>query len=184
MGSGSFLDSLRLRALLADRFDVKPIEVEAVVLGEHGDRAVPVFSRATVQGRPLELTSKEKDAIREQLRTLSGRIIEAKGGTAFGPAGATAALVRALASPTPSVVPASIVLAGEYGLQDVALGVPALLGEGRLLQVEAWTLPSDEQAGLRDAGRDLAKYAEDAAVLLGLAVRHTSVDKLTTPRAR
>jgi len=184
LGSGSLLDSLRLRALLADRLGARATEVEAVVLGEHGDRAVPVFSRAMVRSKPVELTAKEKDEVRAELKAVSAKVIEVKGGTAFGPAGATAALMHALLSHTPSVVPASVVLAGEYGLRDVALGVPAVLGQGHLIQVEEWPLRSDEQAGLQDAGHDLAKYAEDAAVLLGLAVRHTTLEKFTAPAAR
>ncbi len=184
LGSGSLLDSLRLRALLADRLGARPTDVEAVVLGEHGDRAVPVFSRTTIRGRPVELASTEKDGLREELKAVSAKLIELKGATAFGPAGATAALLHALLSHTPSVVPASVVLAGEYGLRDVALGVPAVLGQGHLIQVEEWALCSDEQAGLRDAAHDLAKYAEDAAVLLGLAVRHTTLERFTAPRAR
>lgn len=179
LGSGGLLDSMRLRCLLADRFDARPADVEAVVLGEHGDRAVPVFSRITLKGEPIDLTPKEKDGIRESLKAVSGKVIEGKGGTAFGPAGATAALVRALLARTPSVVPASVVLAGEYGMRDIALGVPAVLGQGHVVRVEEWTLPSEEQAGLREAGHDLAEYAEDAAVLLGLAVRHTTLEKLS-----
>ena len=184
LGSGSVLDSMRLRCLLADRFGAKPADVEAVVLGEHGDRAVPVFSRITVHGKPIDLTPKEKDEIREALKAVSGKVIEVKGGTAFGPAGATAALMHALLSHTPSVAPASVVLAGEYGLRDIALGVPAVLGQGHVIKVEDWALRSDEQAALQDAGQDLAKYAEDAALLLGLAVRHTTLEKFTASSAR
>ncbi len=184
VGSGSLLDSMRLRCLIADRFGARPADVEAVVLGEHGDRAVPVFSRITVHGKPIDLAPREKDEIRKGLNAVSAKVIEVKGGTAFGPAGATTALVHALLAHTPSVVPASVVLAGEYGLREVALGVPAVLGQGHVIEVEEWPLRSDEQAGLQEAGHDLVKHSEDAALLLGLAVRHTTLEKFTASSTR
>lgn len=178
VGSGQLLDSARLQCLLADHFGVPLADVEATVLGEHGDRAVPLFSRATVRGRPVELSAMERTEILEQLKGLSAKMIEIKGGTTYGPGGATAALVRALLGKTRTVLPASVVLDGEYGLWDVAMGVPAILGEGRVLGVERWPLPADEEAALLMAGHDLAKFAEDATVLLGLAVRHTSLEHI------
>ena len=181
IGSGTLVDSVRLRVLLADRFRASPAEVDASVLGEHGDRAVPIFSRAKVRGEPLELDPGSKREIIEQLRGLSARVIEGKGGTAFGPAGCTAVLVRSLVSPTPGVVPASVVLRGEYGLRDVAVGVPAVLGQGRLIRVEEWALRSDEQAGLQEAGHDLSRYVEDAAIVLGQAVRHARLEDFAAP---
>ncbi|HEY7587542.1 MAG TPA: lactate/malate dehydrogenase family protein [Thermoplasmata archaeon] len=184
LGSGHLLDSLRLRALLADRLKAKASEVDAIVVGEHGDNTVPIFSRVRVRGSPVKLGPKERDEIREELKAVAAKVIEVKGGTAFGPAGATAILLRALMNPEPSVVPASVVLAGEYGLRDIAVGVPAVLGKGRVMKVEEWPLKPDEQAALQEAGRDLARFAEDAAVLLGLAVRHTTLDKIVPPAAR
>ena len=181
VGSGTLVDSMRLKVLLADRFHANPSEVDAVVLGEHGDRTVPIYSRTRIRGTTVDLTPEEKRQLLEGLRTLSARVIEVKGGTAFGPAGCTTALVRALVSETPGVMPASVVLQGEYGLRDVAVGVPAVLGRGRVLRVEEWPLRSDEQAGLQEAGHDLARFAEDAAVVLGLAIRHTTLERFAAP---
>lgn len=178
IGSGHLLDSVRLRWLLADRYKVKAADVEAIVLGEHGDRAVPVFSRARVQGKPLDLTPKERQEIQEQLRTLSAKVIVTKGGTTFGPAGDTISLVRSIFGQEPTVVPAAAVLDGEYGMRDVAMGVPAVVGQGRILRVESWSLAADEQAALQQAGHDLAEFSQDAETLLGLAVRHTTLDRL------
>ncbi len=184
LGSGALLDSVRLRCILADRFDVKPSQVEALVLGEHGQRAVPLFSRVRVQGLPVDLTTDEKAAILEELRGVSTKIIAGKGGTAYGPSGATASLLHALVSPHPSTAPASVVLHGEYGVHDLALGVPAVVGKGHLLRVEEWPLTPEERQGLDDAAHDLGEFAEDASVLLGLAVRHTTLDRFATPASR
>ena len=184
LGSGAFLDSVRLRCILADRFGVKPSEVEALVLGEHGQRVVPLFSRVRIRGEPADLTPEEKAAILEELRNVSTKIIAGKGGTAYGPAGATASLLHALMSPRPSTAPASVVLHGEYGVQDLALGVPAVVGKGHLLRVEEWPLVPEEQQALQAAAHDLGEFAEDASVLLGLAVRHSTLDRFAPPAGR
>lgn len=162
LGSGALVDSVRLRALIADALGVAPSDVDAVVLGEHGDRAVPVFSRAKVKGKPLRRNPAQEGEIVEALRTLSARVIAAKGSTTFGPAGCTATLVRALFSEEPSVVPASVVLDGEYGLRGVALGVPALVAGGRVVRVEEWPLSREERDALRGAGHDLAPFVAEA----------------------
>ena len=97
---------------------------------------------------------------------MSTRIIAGKGGTAFGPAGATVELVQALIGSRPRVVPCSVVLEGEYGVHGVAIGVPAVLGTGRVLALEEWPLADDEQAAFEEAARDLKAFADDASVLL------------------
>ncbi len=184
LGSGALLDSVRLRCILADRFGVPPTRVEAVVLGEHGERAVPLFSRVKVRGQPVQLTAEDKAAILDDLREVSMKIISGKGGTAYGPAGATASLLHALVSPEASPVPASVVFQGEYGIRDVAMGAPAVIGKGHLHRIEEWPLPPEEQQGLEAAARDLAEHAQDASVLLGLAVHHTSLDKFLSSTTR
>lgn len=177
LGSGALLDSVRLRCILADRFGVPPTRVDAIVLGEHGERAVPLFSRLRVRGQPVELSAEDRAAILGQLREVSMKIITGKGGTAYGPAGATASFLHALVSPEASAVPASVVFQGEYGIRDVAMGAPAVIGKGHLQRIEEWPLPAEELEGLKAAAGDLAEYAKDASVLLGLAVHHTTLDK-------
>jgi len=162
LGSGVLVDSIRLRALIADRLGVAPADVDAFVLGEHGDRAVPVFSRVKVGGKPLRRNAAREREVLEALRGLSAKVIAVKGSTTFGPAGCTAALVRALFSDAPSVVPASVVLDGEYGLRGVALGVPALVANGRIVRVEEWPLSKEERDGLREAGHDLEPFVAEA----------------------
>ncbi|HYR80782.1 hypothetical protein AUG86_04595 [Euryarchaeota archaeon 13_1_20CM_4_64_14] len=171
LGSGTLLDSQRFRVILADHLQVPSVKVSATVLGEHGQRVVPVFSRTKVSGRRPSLSTKDKEEITRRLRDVSARIIEAKGGTAFGPAGATVELIHALIGSRPRVVPCSVVLDGEYGVHDVAIGVPAVLGTGRVLGLEEWPLAEDEQAAFEEAARDLKAFADDAAVLLKVGER-------------
>src|SRR2546422_141735 len=101
LGSGTLLDSQRFRMTLADHLNVPSVKISATVLGEHGERVVPVFSRAKVSGRRPTLSAKDKEEITRRLRDVSTRIIAAKGGTAFGPAGATVELVQALIGSRP-----------------------------------------------------------------------------------
>ena len=171
LGSGTLLDSQRFRVILADHLQVPSVKVSATVLGEHGQRVVPVFSRTKVSGRRPSLSTKDKEEITRRLRDVSARIIESKGGTAFGPAGATVELIHALIGSRPRVVPCSVVLDGEYGVHDVAIGVPAVLGTGRVLGLEEWPLAEDEQAAFEEAARDLKAFADDAAVLLKVGER-------------
>ena len=166
LGSGTLLDSQRFRVILADHLQVPSVKVSAAVLGEHGQRVVPVFSRTKVSGRRPNLSTKDKEEITRRLRDVSTGIIGAKGGTEFGPAGATVELVHALTGSRPRVVPGSVVLDGEYGIHDIAIGVPAVLGTGRVLGLEEWPLAEDEQASFEEAARDLKAFADDAAVLL------------------
>jgi len=174
LGSGTLLDSQRLRMILSDHLGVPSVKISATVLGEHGQRVVPVFSRVKVSGRRPTLSAKDKEEITRQLREVSGRIIAAKGGTAFGPAGATVELVHALIGSRPRVVPCSVVLEGEYGVHGVAIGVPAVLGTGRVLGLEEWPLTDDEHAAFEEAARDLTAFADDAAVLLKVDQRQSA----------
>jgi malate/lactate dehydrogenase len=180
LGSGGLLDSVRFRCLLADRFGVRPSAVEAVVLGEHGERAVPLFSQVRVRGRPVTVSPEDQVKILEELKGISAKVIAGKGGTAFGPAGATQSLLHALMSRTLSTVPASVVLQGEYGIRDIALSVPVVVSQGSFTRVEEWALAPEEQAALQAAAHDLGEFAEDASVVLGLAVRHTTLERVTS----
>ncbi len=171
LGSGALLDSVRLRMILADRLRVEPSEVEAVVLGEHGNRAVPIFSRARIRGKPVSLSLSERTAIERTLREVSGRIIDVKGGTAFGPAGTTIDLIRALIGSRPTTLPASVILRGQYGAKDIAMGAPAVLGNGRVLEVEDWPLSDEERTAMAAAAHDLQGFVDDASVVHDLVPR-------------
>src|SRR2546428_13845673 len=142
-------------------------------MGAPGKHLVLVFSRTKVKGRCPSLSTKDKEEITRRLRDVSTRIIAAKGGTAFGPAGATVELVQALIGSRPRVVPCSVVLEGEYGVHGVAIGVPAVLGTGRVLALEEWPLVADDRAAFEEAARELKAVAADASVLLKVNPRQS-----------
>ncbi len=144
IGFAGRLDSARFRYAIADRFDTTPYNVEASIIGEHGDTQVPVFSKVQVDGRTPEFDAGEREEIRETLKESAMNVIEKKGATEFGPGRGVAHTVEAIAHDTNEVIPSSVVLDGEYGHSDVSIGVPARVGEDGAEVVE-WDLSEREQ---------------------------------------
>jgi malate dehydrogenase len=153
VGFGGRLDSARFRYVLSQRFDTPVQNVEASILGEHGDAQVPVFSKVRVDGRDPEFTADEQEAILEELQESAMDVIERKGATEWGPATGVAHIVEAILRDTGEVVPASIPLDGEYGIDGVGLGVPCRLGSDGVEEVVEWDLTDHEQ-GLLDEAAD------------------------------
>ncbi|MFZ0182822.1 MAG: lactate dehydrogenase, partial [Methanoregula sp.] len=151
IGFGGQLDSARF-ALALQR---KNIEGPAVVLGEHGEYQVPVFSRL-----PNPIDESRRPEILHELRGASMEVIKGKGGTVFGPAYHIVSLIRMFLSDTRDTVPCSAVLEGEYGHSDCSLGVPVRIGRDGIHEIVSWDLDSWEHAGMAQAGafvRDLCR---------------------------
>ncbi|MDN7012237.1 lactate dehydrogenase [Methanoculleus sp. FWC-SCC3] len=151
IGFGGQLDSARFAGFLHEA----GISGPAWVLGEHGDRQVPVFSKT---GRDVD--SREREAILSRMRGASMEVIRGKGGTVFGPAYHIAMLIRAILDDRREVLPCSCVLDGEYGLSGCSLGVPARIGREGILGIEEWELDDWESAKMAEAGafvRDLCR---------------------------
>jgi malate dehydrogenase len=160
IGFGNRLDSARFRYVLAERFDAPVRNVEATILGEHGDAQVPVFSKVRVDGTDPEFTDDEREEILADLQESAMNVIERKGATQWGPATGVAHTVEAVLRDTGEVLPGSIPLAGEYGHDDVALGVPLKLGSDGVEAVVEWDLPAFEREALADAAEKLSgQYA-------------------------
>ncbi|QSG01380.1 Malate/lactate dehydrogenase [Natranaeroarchaeum sulfidigenes] len=157
IGFGGRLDSARFRYVLAERFDTPVENVEASILGEHGDAQVPVFSKVRVDGRDPEFSDDEKGEILDELKESAMNVIEKKGATEWGPATGVGHMVEAVLRDTGEVLPGSIPLAGEYGHEDVALGVPIRLGSNGVEEVVEWDLDSFEREQLGEAADKLAE---------------------------
>jgi malate dehydrogenase len=161
IGFGGRLDSARFRYVLAERFDTGVQNVEATILGEHGDAQVPVFSKVRVDGRDPEFDDDERETILSELQESAMNVIEKKGATEWGPATGVAHMVEAILRDTGTVLPASIKLQGEYGHDDVALGVPVKLGANGVEEVVEWELDAFEREQLGSAADKLSEqYAE------------------------
>jgi len=160
IGFGNRLDSARFRYVLAERFDAPVRNVEATILGEHGDAQVPVFSKVRVNGRDPDFSEAEREEILADLQESAMNVIERKGATQWGPATGVAHMAEAVIRDTGEVLPGSIPLEGEYGHDDAALGVPLKLGSGGVEDVIEWDLSAFERDGLADAAEKLSEQYE------------------------
>lgn len=155
IGFGGRLDSARFRYVLSQRFDAPVRNVEATILGEHGDAQVPVFSKVRIDGRDPEFGDDEKGEILDELTESAMNVIEKKGATQWGPATGVAHTVEAILRDTGEVLPASIPLDGEFGLNGVGLGVPVKLGKDGVDEVVEWELTEFERNQLGEAAEKL-----------------------------
>src|SRR6056297_3779946 len=163
IGFGGRLDSARFRYVLSERFDAPVKNVEATILGEHGDAQAPVFSKVRVDGRDPSFDADEKEQILADLQESAMDVISRKGATQWGPATGVAHTVEAILNDTGEVLPCSVVLDGEYGYEDTALGVPAKLGSDGIEEVVEWDLDDYESELLDEAAEKLSEQYEKIA---------------------
>ncbi len=156
VGFGGRLDSARFRYVLADRFDVPVQNVEATILGEHGEAQAPAFSKVRVDGRDPGFESADREAILSALQESAMDVIERKGATQWGPAQGVAHTVEAILRDTGEVLPCSVVLDGEYGYEETAMGVPAKLGANGIEEVVEWNLDEYERDLMDEAAQKLS----------------------------
>lgn len=160
IGTGTLLDTSRLKQTLSETLKVSPASVEAFVLGEHGDSEVAAFSTVRIGGQTLEqfcAGSVELDqaAIARQVRDAGYDIVKGKGYTSYGVATAIVRICEAVIRDERAVVPVSTLLTGQYGLSDLCLSLPCVLGAGGVERVLAPDLDPDEAVALAASGRVL-----------------------------
>jgi len=149
-----------MRSFLAEALDVSIEQVHAMVLGGHGDTMVPMPRFSTVNGIPItELMPKEKiEAINQRTRDGGAEIVKLlKTGSAYyAPAMSAVEMVEAILTDQKRLVPCSVLLEGEYGLRDLFIGVPVVLGGGGVEKIVALELSAEETAALHKSGKDVA----------------------------
>ncbi|MBN2059180.1 MAG: hypothetical protein JW882_02080, partial [Deltaproteobacteria bacterium] len=147
----SLNDTIRFREMLAEHFQSQPGQVEGIVIGEHGNTQVMLFSTAKLDGRPVIIGEEAKKSIRAEVPRILKRFEELKSGRTSGWTCAVglAQIVRAIARDTGEIIPCSVMLRGEYGLQGLSMGVPVVLGKGGVKEIVEYELAPDEQEGLR-----------------------------------
>jgi len=163
IGFGGRLDSARFRYVLSERFDVPVRNVEATILGEHGDAQVPVFSKVRVDGTDPEFSEDEREGILGDLQESAMDVIERKGATQWGPATGVAHMVEAVLRDTGEVLPGSVKLEGEFGYQDTAFGVPVKLGSNGVEEVVEWDLDGYEAELMDEAAEKLREQYDEIA---------------------
>ncbi|MCB7304509.1 L-lactate dehydrogenase [Bariatricus massiliensis] len=166
IGSGTVLDTARLKYLLGQHLKVDSRSVHAFIIGEHGDSELAVWSSANVSGIDLEHFEeirgmKEEERpwsdIYREVRDSAYEIIERKGATYYGIGIAVARIAECIVRDSRAVLPVSVLLSGEYGLYDLCLSIPAVLGQNGAEQVLEIELDDSEKMQLEESAKEINK---------------------------
>lgn len=159
LGLGTVLDTCRFRSLLADHFKVGARDVHALILGEHGDSMVPMWSSATVNGIALKslpgFTDEGGSAIFEATKKSGAEVIRLKGGAGRAVGVSIAAVVEAMALNSGALLPVSSVQTGKLGISDVALSLPTQVGRNGVTQVVEPACSAQEKELLHKSAQSL-----------------------------
>jgi malate dehydrogenase len=151
VGMGGVLDSARFRAFISQEVGVAPADVEALVMGGHGDQMVPMPRFTTVKGVPITniLSSEKINSIIERTRNGGAEIVSLlKTGSAYyAPAASAYEMTKAILFDEKRVLPCAAYLEGEYGSREVFVGVPVVLGDGGVEKILELNLNEEERAG-------------------------------------
>ncbi|KIO43099.1 MULTISPECIES: malate dehydrogenase [Porphyromonadaceae] len=155
-GMAGILDTARYRAFLAEALNVSPKDIQALLMGGHGDTMVPLPRYTTVGGIPVtELIEKEKlDAIIERTKVGGGELVKLMGTSAwYAPGAAAAQMVEAIIRNQRRVFPVCAMLNGEYGMKNIYLGVPVILGKNGIEKIIEVSLNKEEKALLEQSAK-------------------------------
>ena len=164
IGLGTVLDTTRLRSMLAQRLDVPPTQVDVTIYGEHGDSMVPIWSAAQIAGLPLDkypgVNSQLIADVEKKTRGSGAEVIKKKGGAGFAVGVSIADVVHAIALDQRRILPVSSLQSGAYGLRDVAISVPTVIGRKGVLGVIEVELWPKEKMALQKSGSVLRETIE------------------------
>ncbi len=175
IGSGTVLDSARLKFMVGRMLEVDSRNVHTFIIGEHGDSELPVWSSANISGIDLSdfcringvrSYRKKLDDMFEEVRNSAYKIIENKGATYYAIAEATKRIVESIVRNEESILPVSTLVDGHYGLSDICLGVPSIIGQNGVCSVldiplseEEYTALHFSASALREAISKIENYA-------------------------
>ncbi|NRA50008.1 MAG: malate dehydrogenase, partial [Phaeodactylibacter sp.] len=162
-GMAGILDTARYRAFLATELNVSPKDIQAVLMGGHGDTMVPLPRYTTVAGIPvLELIDEEKlDAIVQRTKVGGGELVKLMGTSAwYAPGAAAAQMVESIIRDEQRIFPCCVQLEGQYGINDMFLGAPVKLGKNGIEQIIELQLNDDEKALLNQSAEHVKAVME------------------------
>jgi malate dehydrogenase len=166
MGMAGILDTARYRAFLAEELEVSPKDIQALLLGGHGDTMVPLPRYTTVSGIPVtQLIAKDKlDAIVNRAKVGGGELVGLMGTSAwYAPGAAAAQMVEAIALDQNRIFPCAAWLTGQYGINELYLGVPVKLGKGGIKQIIEVELDDQEKELLINSAAAVRSGVDDLA---------------------
>jgi len=159
IGLGTLLDTTRFRSLVADYLKTDPLSVNVLMLGEHGDSMVPIWSSATIGGVPISSHPLGSEANLEEVTSFTRRsgaeVIRLKGGAGYAVGWAIRELVQAIATDSRAVLPVSTLMNGELGISDVCFSLPTVVGRAGVLHVIEPKVSADERSKLQESARVL-----------------------------
>ena len=163
IGTGTYLDTSRFRTLLAQHYDVSPRSVHAYILGEHGDSEIPVWSAASIGGltiRNNEINGRHfdpavMDTLFGQVKNAAYEIIASKGHTNWAIGLVISGIIRTIRDDQRRILPVSVRLEGEYGIENVCLSIPTIVGSQGIENHILPNLDEDELKGLRLSAQTL-----------------------------
>ncbi|QDU93128.1 lactate/malate dehydrogenase family protein [Lignipirellula cremea] len=171
IGLGTQLDTIRFRSLIAQRLTLPPTQVAALILGEHGDSMLPIWSSATAAGLPLDKfpgwSAHLANELFERTKGSGAEVIKKKGGAGFAVGIAIRDVIESIALDQQRILPVSTIQSGCYGLRDVALSVATVVGrQGAIERYELDLWPKELQ-GLRRSGAVLRQTLETVLSRIG-----------------
>jgi malate dehydrogenase len=147
MGMGGMLDLSRFKSFIRDTINISRSSIQGMVISEHGENMLPLTRFSSIGGIPLhELISKDKTTeIFEKTRKVAAEVIALKGATIYAPGNAVATMLESVLRDKKLVIPVSTLLEGEYGFNDLCIGVPAVVGASGVERIIELKLDSFEQ---------------------------------------
>ena len=173
VGSGTILDTARFRHELGKHCGIDPRNVHAYIIGEHGDTEVPVWSLANIAGIGFKpycrfcgrgCSDDQRNGIFEAVKNAAYEIIRLKGATYFAIALGTTRMIEAILRDQDTVVTASTLLQGQFGIEDVCLSLPVVLGRSGIERVLEIPLSDDEERALRHSADTLKKVIKSVGI--------------------
>ena len=163
-GSGTLLDTARFRLHLSKSISVNSTSIHAYILGEHGDSSFAPLSMATIGGKPLlsfpEMSHDHIHWALDQTRKDAYKIISGKGATYYGIATVVSHIVESIARDSKKIMPLSSILTGEYGLENIALSLPSILGRNGIETVIDLPFTLEEMSQLQNSASIIKSYLD------------------------
>ena len=169
MGMAGILDTARYRAFIADELDVSPKDIQALLMGGHGDTMVPLPRFTTLSGMPIThfITEDRLDEIVDRAKKGGGEIVGLMGTSAwYAPGAAAAQMVEAILLDQNRIFPVCAHIDGEYGIDDLYIGVPVKLGKGGIKEVIEVELTQKESELLQESAKAVRGTLDDFKALM------------------
>lgn len=160
MGSGTSLETARLKQIIGERMRMDPKAVQAFCMGEHGDSQMVPWSHVRVAGKPIEdvmadnsdrFNDVDLDRIVELTRDAGHDVLRRKGSTQYGIASAATGIISSILRDENRIIPVSVLLEGEYGESGIFAGVPCVLGKEGVIDMGIYKLPEEEMVKFKDS---------------------------------